>query len=79
MCKNILLYRSSSREVRIRVPTFLSVVDFSRGILPKKRVKRALLGDLDFLMDLFVSVRREKEACQVWFLVLPEPQSLTKT
>ena len=31
-------HRSSSREVRIRVPTF-SVVYFSRGTLPKKRVK----------------------------------------
>ena len=30
--------RSSSSEVRIRVP-FLSVVYFSRGTLPKKRVK----------------------------------------
>ena len=37
--------RSYSREVRIRVPVF-SVVYFSRGTLPQKREKRALLGDL---------------------------------
>ena len=38
--------RSSSRELRIRVPTF-SVVYFSRGTLPtKKGERRALLGDL---------------------------------
>ena len=37
--------RSSSREVKIRVPTF-SVVCF-RGTLPKKKGKRALLGDLE--------------------------------
>ena len=41
--------RSSSREVRIRVPFLFSVVYFSRGTLPPKRngFKRALLGDLD--------------------------------
>ena len=39
--------RSSSGEVRIRVP-FFSVVYFSRGTLPQKRHgKRALLGDHD--------------------------------
>ena len=37
--------RSSSREVRIRVP-FFSVVYFSRGTLPPKKGKRELLGDL---------------------------------
>ena len=38
------LARSSSREIRIRVP-FLSVVYFNRGTLPKKQVgQRALLG-----------------------------------
>ena len=36
--------RSSSREVRIRVP--FSVVYFSGGTLPQKKVKRALLGGL---------------------------------
>ena len=40
-----LCAKSSSREVRIRVSTF-SVVYFSRGTLPPKRGKRALLGDL---------------------------------
>ena len=39
------LTRSSSREVRIRVPC-VSVVYFSKGTLPQKRGKRALLGDL---------------------------------
>ena len=29
--------RSSSREVRIRVPDFFSVVDFSRGTHPTKK------------------------------------------
>ena len=39
--------RSSSREVRIRAPTFFfGVVYFSRGTLPQKKGKRALLGDL---------------------------------
>ena len=39
--------RSSSREVRLRVPDFFSVVCFSRETLPTKKVgKRALLGDL---------------------------------
>ena len=38
--------RSSSREVRIRV-SFFSVVYFSRGTLPPKTGKRALLGNLD--------------------------------
>ena len=45
--------RSSSREVRIRVPVFFlcfflfffPVVYFSMGILPQKGSKRALLGD----------------------------------
>ena len=37
--------QSSSREVRIRVPTF-SVVNFSRGTLPKKRGKRHYCGTL---------------------------------
>ena len=37
---------SSSREVRIRVPT-LSVIDFSRRTLPPTKAwERALLGDL---------------------------------
>ena len=36
------LPRSSNREVRIRVP----LVYFSRGSLPPKKGKRALLGDL---------------------------------
>ena len=52
--RNQLLARSSSREVRIRVPTFFSVVYLSRGTLPKKtggepspqKGNRALLGDL---------------------------------
>ena len=39
--------RSSSKEVRIRVADFFSVVYFSRGTLPKKD-KSALLGDLVF-------------------------------
>ena len=41
--------RSSSREVRIRVPfVFFSVVYFSRGTLSQKRNgKRALQGDLE--------------------------------
>ena len=42
-------FRSSRREVRIRVPTFFSVVYFSRGTQnPKKGSKRALLGNLVF-------------------------------
>ena len=36
--------RSSSREVRIRVPDFFPVVYFSRGALPQKRVKGHLAG-----------------------------------
>ena len=41
--------RSSSREVRIRVPTFFCFVYFTRGTLPPKKVgTRALLvGDLE--------------------------------
>ena len=42
-----LLPWSSSREVRIRVPFF--VVYSSRGTLPPKVGKRALLGDLVLL------------------------------
>ena len=39
--------RSSSREVRIRVPTFFGFVYFSRGTLPTKKVgQRALLKNL---------------------------------
>ena len=37
--------RSSSREVRIRVALFFSLVYFSMGTLPPKRVKGALLED----------------------------------
>ena len=41
------LTRSSSREVRIRGPTFFWFVYFSMGALPEKRNgQRALLGDL---------------------------------
>ena len=36
------LARSSSKEVRIRVSDFFSVVDFSREILAPKKGKRAL-------------------------------------
>ena len=39
--------RSSSSEVRIRVPDLFSVVCFRRGTLPQKVGKRALLGDLE--------------------------------
>ena len=40
------LTRSSSREVRRRVPDFSSVVYFSRGTPPPKKGERATLGDL---------------------------------
>ena len=47
--------RSSRREVRIRIPDFASsVVYFSRETLPKKKGKRALLGDLDVLCVLWI-------------------------
>ena len=58
--------RSSSREVNIRVPTFLFyVVDFSRGTFPQKRGKRALLGVCLEQMQLFQSVAR---CC--WFSII---------
>ena len=38
--------RSSSREVRKWGYQLLSVGEFSRGTLPQKRVKRALLRDI---------------------------------
>ena len=41
--------RSSSSEIRIRVPTCLCFVCFSRVTLPPKKGKRALLGDLAFV------------------------------
>ena len=40
-----MITRSSSREVRKRVPTFFCSL-ISRGTLPPKKGKRALLGDL---------------------------------
>ena len=55
--------RSSSREVRIRVPCF-SVVYFSRGTL--KKGKRALLGDLVNQVD--VAFLCEQQPAQGGFL-----------
>ena len=44
--------RSSSREVRIRVPFLFSVVHFSRGTLPKKRGEKGTTGGPSQGMDL---------------------------
>ena len=45
--------RSSSSEVRIRVPFVFSVVYFSRGTLPTKKGKRALLGSIFDWLAIF--------------------------
>ena len=48
--KQIRTARSSSREVRIRVP-FFSVVYFNRGTNPPQKKGIRALGDLDMLTD----------------------------
>ena len=59
MLRSVLLFsRSSSREVRIREPFLFAVVYFSRGTLPKKAGKHALLGDLGVSPISFGSLTR---------------------
>ena len=59
-----ILPRSSSPEVRIRVP-FFSVVHFSRGTLPPKKGKRALLGDLANVIQCFLG--QGEPRWKAWF------------
>ena len=56
LCMGALKTRSSSREVRIRVP-FFSAVYLSRGTLPQKRNgKRALLDDIEKVLGWRLAV-----------------------
>ena len=48
-----ILHRSSSREVRIRVPTFFLVVYFSRGTLAQKRGEKGTTGGPSRYIDTY--------------------------